>query len=272
MPRGYRSDTLAVGAGAIQVAVFNSNLLPAGGMSDLYINAVGVNNSLDNAIDQVVVKLEGVEVINLTGAQIRVLLEGLRPSSTIPAAGQLTFPIPISFPKTMSGLWPIPAGVSGIPFGLNVSVEITTTVAASAGSFQIGWTSLESPPSYMLKSVKRATGIGLNTVAPVSVNTGGNDVIGMILDNTATKINKLRAVSRLADGREYQFMDLTPAMIVTLMQDISPVTVSNPLLCIYEHPYKLGQNSYLEYTTGAAGLVSDLFALLEVVDVRIAQA
>jgi hypothetical protein len=272
MPRGYRSDTLAVGAGAIQVVVFNSNLLPQGGMSDLYLVATGANNSLDNAIDQIVVKLEGVEVINLTGAQIRVLLEGLRPSSTIPAAGQLTYSIPISWPKTMSGLWPIPAGVSGIPFGLNVSVEVTTTVASSAGTLQVGWTSLETPPSYMLKAVKQASGVGLNTVAPVSVNAGANDVVGMIFNNGATKVNKLRAVSRLADGREYQFMDLTPAMMIALMQDISPVTVTDPMLIVFEHPYKLGQNSYIEYTTGAGGLVSDLFTLLQVVDVRPATA
>jgi hypothetical protein len=272
MPRGYRSDTLAVGAGAIQTVVFNSNLLPQGGMSDLYLVATGANNCLDNAIDQIVVKLEGVECVNLTGAQIRVLLEGLRPSNTIPGAGQLTFPIPISFPKTSSGLWPIPAGVSGIPFGLNVSVEITTTVGSSAGTFQIGWTSLESPPAYMLKSVKQATGVGLNTVAPVSVNAGVNDVVGLIFNNAATKVNKMRIVSRLADGREYQFMDLTPAMMVALMQDISPLTVSDPMLIVFEHPYKLGQNSYIEYTTGAGGLVSDLFSLLQVVDVRPAQA
>lgn len=272
MPRGYRSDTIAVGAGVAQTIVFNSNLLPQGGIKDFYVLTTGANNSLDSAIIQVVVKLEGVEVVNVTGAQMRVLQEALFPNNTIVGAGVLRFTIPMSFPWTMSGIWPLPGLVSGIPFGLNVSVEISTDATASAGSMQIGWTTLDTPPAYMLKCVKQATGVGLNTVAPVSINYGMNDILGFLLTNGANKITKLRFVSRLADGREYQVTDLSNLMLLQSQAGLNPLTVTDPYLYMFEKPYKFGQNSYVEYTTGAGGLVTDTFGAVQVVDVRPAQA
>jgi len=272
MPRGYRTDTIVVAAGTAATYVFNPNLLPQGGLKDLYVIATGANNTLDNAITQVVVKLEGVEVINMTGTQLRVLLEALRISETIPGAGQLFFTIPMGAPAALAGAWPFVGCVSGIPFGLNVSVEISVSAGSSAGTLQIGWTMLDSAPAYMLKCVKQATGVVLNTTSPVAVNYQGNDVLGVILDNAATKIVKLRMVSRLADGREYQISDMSAGMMTALMQDSNPVTVSDPLVYLLEKAYKFGPSSYLEYTTGAAGLASDNFAAIQVVDVRPATA
>ena len=269
MPRGFRSDTLAVVVTTAATYVFNANSLPQGGIKQLHILVTGANNILDTGvIDLVIVKLEGVEVLNLRGPQLRVLLEGMRISSTITPAGALYWSIPMDLPSSLSGVWPMTAGVSGIPFGLNVSVEVTVTAGSSAGTLQIGWTSLDAPPSYMFKCCKQAWGVGAAATQPVPVNYGQNDVLGLIYCNAATHLAALRMVSRLGDGREFQVSYMTTLMMSGLMENHSPRTVIDPCLYLLEHPYKFPANSYYEIQNGAGGAVGDEFATLQVVDVR----
>jgi hypothetical protein len=271
MPISYRANSETIAATTAQTVTFADNTLPQGGIGELFIETTGANNALDvaNGLIGVRVKLEGVAVLDITGPQLRVLLESLSPANTIPATGRLSFTIPMSYPFSNAPIWNWNANLGGIPFGVKTSVELVLGTSSSAGTALVGWRLLPNAPQYMLKAVQQSTGLAASTTnGRVQVNYGANQIYGFILPTVgSTGITRLRIVSMDSSGKETQVFHADRTLLLESQFAGNPSTVTNPFVLKLPEPVVLPAGSYLEIDNGAGSAATDVFAALQVVNV-----
>lgn len=273
MPFGYRANSESIAATASgTVATFADNTIPQGGFENLFVETTGTNNSLDSHINGVRVKLEGVPTVDLTGVQVRALQEAFELDNAPDAAGQLAFTIPMGLPYNVSGPWPFTAHKGGIPFGVKTSVELNGDGSTAAGTALIGWQSLLEAPEYMLKCVQQQTGAGASgTSQRTQINYGANDVIGFVYPNPANGFTRLRIVAMLPNGTEFQVFHGDNSLTKQMQRYRNPLTITNPFVVMLDRAYKFPSGSFLEQDTGSGNATTDVFAAVQLVDVRPAQ-
>jgi len=269
MPISYRANAETVAATTAATITFADNTLPQGGIGELFIETTGANNCLDNAVIGVRVKLEGVAVLDLAGPQLRALLESASPANTTPAAGRISWTIPMSYPFSLGPVWNWSANLGGIPFGTKTSVELVVNASSSAGTALIGWRLLPTAPAYMLKTIQQSTGLAASTTnGRVQVNYGMNNVYGFILPTVgATGITRLRVVSMDATGKETQVFHADRALLLESQFAGNPSSLTTPFVLKLPEPIVLPAGSYLEIDNGAGSAATDVFAALQVINV-----
>ncbi len=240
--------------------------LPRGGIRTILLAMTGAGNG-PQYMNEIVLKIENDPVIQITGTQLRAILEALSPINYAPAADALYVWIPLDLPRAV-GAWGIPATVGGIPSGVNLTLEVLWSSSCVAGTMKVGWIRGPDKPAYMSRFIKAAVGIGASQSPGVlAVNRGNADVYGFLLPNGTNDLSYVGPLISSTEGIVHNRLSVGMIMAAGRSQ-YSELSITDPLTLLFPRPVKLPAGSKYEIWTGSGADGSEEYVPLEAIPLR----